>query len=143
MTGKSKIFIIEDELLTAEGIKESLLGSGYSVTGMAATGADALEQIGKNRPDLALVDIKLKGDMDGIETARLLKLCVDIPVIYITAFSDPTIVERASHTGPYGYIIKPFGVLELITNIEIALHRHADDRSLKESECGTAHSLTS
>ncbi len=130
----SKILIIEDELITAENIRESLLRSGYIVTGMVDTGKKALDLIREDPPDLTLVDIMIKGGMDGIETARQIAGEFDIPVIYLTAFSDSIILERARETLSYGYLLKPFEDRELSSNIEIAIQKHRADRAVRESE---------
>ena len=130
----SKILIIEDELITAESIRESLMRSGYAVMGIATSGDDAFKLISKNIPDLSLVDIRLKGGQDGVEVARRMTAEFDIPVIYLTAYSDEDVVARARDTLSYGYLLKPFEDRELSSNIEIALHKHRADRAVRESE---------
>ncbi len=130
----SKILIIEDELITAESIKVSLVRSGYAVMGIASTGDDAFKLIRENIPDLSLVDIRLKGGQDGVEVARRMTAEFDIPVIYLTAYSDEDVVARARDTLSYGYLLKPFEDRELASNIEIALHKHRADRAVRESE---------
>ena len=134
MKDKPKIFILEDELITAESIRASLTRSGYKVTGIASSGETALTELEKNPPHLALVDIRLKGKMDGIEAARLITGRFGIPVIYLTAFADSEILERAKHTESYGYLIKPFDDKELSSNIEIAIYKHNSERLVRESE---------
>jgi putative two-component system response regulator len=130
----SKIFVVEDELITAENIRESLTQSGYRVTGVAGTGEEALRLIAGEPPELVLLDIKLKGAMDGIEVANRINVDFDMPVIFLTAFSDSEIVERAKETLSYGFLIKPFETRELISNIEIAIEKHGADRKVRESE---------
>jgi PAS domain S-box-containing protein len=128
----SKILVVEDERITAEDIKCGLESAGYLVPAMVSSGKEAIEKAGKLRPDLVLMDIKLKGKMDGIEAASQIKLRYNIPVIYLTAYSDEYTVKRAEITEPSGYIIKdetglvkkPFSESELHTAIEITLHRH-------------------
>ncbi len=128
----SKILVVEDERITAEDIKSGLENAGYRVPAMVSTGEDAIDKAGKLRPDLVLMDIKLKGKMDGIEAAGQIKLRYNIPVIYLTAYSDEYTVKRAEITKPSGYIIKnetglirkPFEESELHNVIEITLHRH-------------------
>ena len=130
----SKILVVEDELITAENISESLKQSGYRVTGIASTGDDALRLIAEEPPGLVLLDIKLKGEMDGIDVANCINRDFDIPVIFLTAFSDSEIVERARNTLSYGFLIKPFETRELTSNIEIAIEKHRADRAVRESE---------
>ncbi len=128
----SKILVVEDERITAEDIKSGLESAGYQVPAMVSTGEEAVEKAGEFKPDLVLMDIKLKGKMDGIEAAGQIKLLYDIPVIYLTAYSDEYTVQRAKITEPSGYLIKqetglvkkPFEESELHTAIEITLHRH-------------------
>ncbi len=128
----TKILVVEDERITAEDIKNGLEDAGYRVPAMVSTGEDAIDKAGKLRPDLVLMDIKLKGKMDGIEAAEQIKLRYNIPVIYLTAYSDEYTIKRAEITEPSGYIIndetgivkKPFEESELHNVIEITLHRH-------------------
>ena len=128
----SKILVVEDERITAEDIKSGLENAGYRVPAMVSTGEDAVDKAGKLRPDLVLMDIRLKGKMDGIEAAGQIKLRYNIPVIYLSAYSDEYTVKRAKITEPSGYIVKdetglvkkPFEESELHNVIEITLHRH-------------------
>jgi putative nucleotidyltransferase with HDIG domain len=134
MKEKLKIFILEDELITAESIRASLNRNGYLVTGIARSGEAALKELEKNPSHLVLVDIRLTGNMDGIETARLITERFDIPVIYLSAFADRDILEKAKQTESYGYLIKPFNDKELSSNIEIAIYKHSSERLVRESE---------
>ena len=128
----SKILVVEDERITAEDIKSGLENAGYQVPALVSSGKDAVKSAGELKPELVLMDIKLKGRMDGIEAAGQIKLLYDIPVIYLTAYSDEYTVQRAKITEPSGYIIKeatglvkkPFEESELHTAIEITLYRH-------------------
>ncbi len=128
----SKILVVEDERITAEDIKSGLEDAGYNVAALVSSGKDAIIKAGELKPDLVLMDIKLKGKMDGIEAAEKIKLLYDIPVIYLTAYSDEYTVQRAKITEPSGYILKqetgllkkPFEESELHTAIEITLYRH-------------------
>lgn len=129
-----KILIVEDESIIALDIKSILLRLGYSVTGIVISGAECLNIIQKELPDLILMDIKLKGDMDGIETANIVKKEYDIPVVFITAHSDRSSLQRAKVTEPYGYIVKPVSERELYTTIETSVYRHRINKRLKESE---------
>lgn len=130
--GDAKILVVEDERITAEDIKSGLEFAGYTVPAIVSSGEDAIEKAGELKPDLVLMDIKLKGEMDGIEAAGQIRVRYDIPVIYLTAYSDETTVQRAKVTEPSGYILKertglikkPFEESELHTAIEITLYRH-------------------
>ncbi|AFY69996.1 putative PAS/PAC sensor protein [Thalassoporum mexicanum PCC 7367] len=132
------IFVVEDESVVALNIRTRLLELGYAVVGMVTTGESAIGTIeamaNSDRPDLVLMDVKLKGRIDGIETARTIRDRFDIPVVYLTAYTDVNVVERAKITEPYGYVIKPFAATDLRTAIEIALYRHQVDRSNRKRE---------
>ncbi len=131
---KSAILVVEDEAIIAKDLQYRLEGMGYSVPSTAATGKDAIEKAGELKPDLILMDIMLLGDMDGIEAANEIRLHYDIPVIYLTSYSDEELLERARLTEPFGYMIKPVGDRELYSNIKMTLSKHYMDRQLKESE---------
>ncbi|MCD4807456.1 MAG: response regulator [Methanococcoides sp.] len=120
----TRILVVEDEAIVAMVIKKRLMDLGYVVSGVAATGTDAINKVEGTFPDLVLMDIMLKGDMDGIEAAEEIRKRFSIPVIYLTAHSDENTLERAKLTEPYGYIIKPFTERDLSSNIEIAIHKH-------------------
>ncbi|MFP4383539.1 MAG: PAS domain S-box protein [Spirochaetia bacterium] len=131
---KNRILIVEDEVIVAENIREKCVSFGYEVAGIESRGKDAVERAVREQPDLVLMDIKLKGDMDGIEAAERIKNRVDIPVLYLTSYSDDSTISRARITGPFGYVLKPFRDKELYSNIEMALYKHAIEKKLKESE---------
>ena len=128
---KARILVVEDGNVIAKDLSLRLKNLGYDVAGVANSGEDALKLIEETRPDLILMDIMLKGDIDGIETASLVKERFDIPVVYLTAFSDDETIARAKITGPFGYILKPFEERELKSNIEIAIYKHGMDKALK------------
>ncbi len=132
MTGES-IFVVEDEGLVALQIKELLEKNGYRVTGVMAYGEEALAMAQKDPPDLICMDINLMGKIDGIETAEKIHEHNDIPIIYLTAFSDSPRIARAKNTVPYSFIIKPYNERELLTSIDMALHRHRIDQQLRET----------
>lgn len=121
---KSKILIIEDETITALELKKNLIQWGYSEPAEANSGSEAIEIFKKIDPDLLLVDIKLPGEMDGIETVQKIKMVKDIPVIYITSFQDKSIIKNALKTGPSSYLIKPLDLNELRINMELALEKY-------------------
>lgn len=128
---RASILVVEDERITAEDIKAGLKFAGYKVPVICSTGEDAVRQAARLEPDLILMDIKLKGEMDGIEAAAEIRKVQDIPVIYLTAYSDEKTVERAKLTEPSGFLVKgqgmlskPFEESELHAAIEITLYRH-------------------
>jgi PAS domain S-box-containing protein len=134
MTSFPVIFVVEDEAIVANDIKETLISLGYGVAGTAKSGESALEKIGETRPDLVLMDVHLAGRMDGIEAAGQIHVRYGIPVIFLTAYADNALLERAKITEPYGYIIKPYDERGLHSAIEMALYKHTMERRLKESE---------
>ena len=123
-----RIMIVEDESIVAMGIKHKLEDLGYKVVGIEATGEKAVETALETKPDIILMDIVLKGDMDGIEAAQQIHRHQDTPIIYITAYSDEEVLERARITEPYGYILKPFKKSEVNANIQMALYKHQCDK---------------
>ncbi len=128
------IMVVEDDVLIAENIKNTLQGFGYSVPAMASRGELAIERAGSVRPDLVLMDIRLAGEMDGIAAAERIKADYGIPVIYLTAYADEELFARAKVTEPYGYLVKPFHNRDLHATVQMALYKHEMDRRLKESE---------
>ena len=133
MTGK-KILIVEDDVFTAKLLEKRLKALDYTVLAIVSSGEKAIEVIKTMNPNLILMDIMLDGDMDGVETAKQIRTFFNIPIIYLTAYSDDKILRRAVVTEPYGYIIKPFKDNELRTVIEIALYKHKIEKKLRESE---------
>jgi len=128
----ARILIVEDERITAEDLRDILTDLGYTVTGSVASGADAITRVQEFPPDLALMDIRIKGDMDGTETARILRERFNVPVVYLTAHADTATLSRAKLAEPLGYITKPFQEAELHASIEIALHKHREDLKSRE-----------
>lgn len=129
----SQILIAEDESIVAMDIQEALKGAQYTVLGVAGSGRDAVEKASRTRPDLVLMDIRLKGDMDGVQAAREIREQFDIPVVYLTAYSDEKTLQRAKMTEPYGYLLKPFEKEDLQSSIEMALYKHRMEKAVKES----------
>ncbi len=129
---EGRILVVEDEHIVAMGIKRMLKSLGYTVTGVASSGEDAISKAESTFPDVVLMDIMLKGDMDGVEAAREIRERFDVPVVYLTAYSDNKILERAKKTEPFGYIVKPFDEKDLHSSIEIALHRHRKEKETTE-----------
>ena len=131
---KPKILIVEDDIIAAEVSRSKLIQLGYQVPETVATGLDAIEKAHSLNPDLVLMDIQLKGEMDGTQAAEQIRAQLDIPVIFITAFTDDASIQRATDSEPLGYLIKPFRAEELRTTIEIALYKHQLDVKLRASE---------
>jgi len=132
--GKTKILIVEDELIVAEAIKNSLESMDYEVVSMVRTGKEADESAEKDPPDIILMDIRLKGDMDGIETAERIRSRLEIPVIFLTAYADEDELARAKLTLPFGYVLKPFQDKDLRVAIEMALYTSKIDAERKQVE---------
>lgn len=138
----AKILVVEDERITGEDIKMGLESAGYTVPAIVSSGEEAIQEVEKFLPDLVLMDIRLRGEMDGIEAAEHIRSRFKIPVIYLTAFSDENTLERAKETQPSGFIIKkPFGFLhkpfddnELQTAIEITLKHHELEKKFSSPE---------
>ncbi len=131
---KTKILIVEDNPIVAEDLKIKLIDLGYGITATAYSGEQALESVRTQRPDIALMDIRLGRGMNGIETALKLKDKYNISVIYLTAHADDNTVSKAKLTEPYGYVVKPFNDTELKSVIEIAVYKQQSDRKLRESQ---------
>jgi PAS domain S-box-containing protein len=126
----ARILVVEDEWLVSQGIKENLQDLGYEVTGTVASGEEALEMAAARPPDLVLMDILLRGDMDGINAAEHLRHMFQVPVVFLTAYADPQTLGRAKVTEPYGYLLKPFEIRELHSAVEIALYKSQAEKRL-------------
>ncbi|RNI14875.1 response regulator [Methanohalophilus sp. RSK] len=131
MSGE-KILVVEDENIVALGIKKMLKGMGFRVPSIAASGEEAIQKAEITFPDLVLMDIMLKGEIDGIEAAEKIYDTMDIPVVYLTAYSDDKMLERAKRTNPYGYIMKPFEEKSLQSTIKLALDNYRKEKEKKE-----------
>jgi len=140
---KARILIVEDEGIIARDIGERLETLGYSVSGILSSGEDVLHGAETLRPDLVLMDIVLKGEIDGAEAATQVRARLHIPVVYLTAYADESTLQRAKVTEPFGYILKPFDDRELQIGIEIALYKHRMEKRLQESERWLSTTLTS
>ncbi len=123
----ARILIVEDERITAEDLQDILTELGYTVSASVSSGPAAIAKAAEIRPDLALMDIRIKGEMDGAETAQVLRQRFNIPVVYLTAHADTATLARAKLALPLGYITKPFQEAELHASIEMALHKHEQD----------------
>jgi PAS domain S-box-containing protein len=120
----ARILVVEDESIVALDLKKRLGNLGYEVPAVAASGEKAIEDAAAFQPDLLLMDIKLRGSLDGVETARLIRERYDVPIIYLTSYTDQETIRRASGTHPYGYLVKPYSDRELHSSVEIALNKH-------------------
>jgi PAS domain S-box-containing protein len=140
---KAQIMIVEDESIVALDIRKRLLSMGYAVPAIASSGEEAVYKAGEIRPDLVLMDIKLSGHMDGLETAEQIGARYEIPVVYLTAYADEATLQRAKITKPIGYLLKPLEERELQITIEMALYKHRAERKLRESERWLATTLKS
>jgi len=129
---KSRILVVEDEAIVGMGIKQKLEDLGHEVLDIVFTGEDAVKRALETKPDIILMDIVLKGNMDGIEAASKIRDHLDVPIIYLTAYSDEDVLNRARITEPYGYILKPFKKSEVNANIEMALYKHAAEKKKSE-----------
>ncbi|MHB0955452.1 MAG: response regulator [Pirellulaceae bacterium] len=129
---KTTLLIVEDQAIIAADLAGKLNGLGYHVAGIAASGEQAIAMASRLRPHLVLMDIWLESSLDGIAAAEAIGCQGDVPVIYLTAHSDPATLARAKLTGPFGYILKPFDERELATQIELALHAHRADQQLRQ-----------
>lgn len=132
-----RILLVEDERLVALSLTHQLEKLGHCVVGHSAVGQDAITKAGELRPDLVIMDIHLEGDLDGVEAAAEIRKQYDLPVIYLTAFSNPEVLDRAKQTEPLGYLLKPYEERDLHVVIETGLYRHRAERqraTLREAE---------
>jgi PAS domain S-box-containing protein len=129
-----RILVVEDEGIVAKDIAQRLRSLGYDVTGLVPSAEKAYEAVALVVPDLVLMDIHLKGSVDGIAAAEVLRAKYDIPVIFLTAFADVPTLDRAKLAEPFGYILKPFEERSLHVHIEMALVKHASEQKLKQRE---------
>ena len=131
---QTKVLIVEDEAIVAYDLQNRLRKSGYTVSAIASSGEQALEGIEKTPPDVVLMDIRLQGSMDGIELASKVRHRYKLPVIFLTAHADQATLERAKLTGPFSYLVKPIGNVNLSSAIEVALYKHRTERQLQDRE---------
>jgi hypothetical protein len=133
MAGK-QILVVEDEVIVARDLEHELKSLGYDVPAIASSGEEAIEKAAAANPHLVLMDIRLKGLMDGVDTAHEIRRRFNIPVVFLTAYADEATLQRAKTAEPYGYLLKPFETRELRTSIETALHKHHMERELQEQQ---------
>ncbi len=130
----ARVLVVEDESIVAKSIQSRLKSLGYTVPAVVSSGEEAVHKAEETRPDLVLMDIVLKGRMDGIKAAGEIYNRLNIPIVYLTAYSDDNTLERAKLTEPFGYVLKPFQIREIRSAIEIALHKHRVENNLRLKE---------
>lgn len=138
-----KILIAEDESIAAEDLKRSLENIGYKVTAVTTTAEQTIQEAASLSPDLILMDIQLQGEKTGIDAATEILRTGDIPVVYLTAYADSATVQKAKASSPYGFVLKPFQIRELIGVVETALQRHRLESDLKSKEAWLSTALNS
>ena len=124
-----KILVVEDEMIIGAKISMQLTSLGYEVTGILPRGEEAILHVQENKPDIVLLDINLKGQLDGIATAFRIQQLADIPIIYLTANSDEATFNKAKASKPYAFISKPFKQLDLQRAIELTISRMATNET--------------
>ena len=129
-----RIVIADDEIIIATQIEECLRSNGYDVVGIASSGVDAVEMALDLKPDLMLMDIVMPGELDGISAAAKINDALHLPVIFLTAYADEEMIQRAKPIGPYAYVLKPLQERQLLAAIEIALHKNIMQQKLKEAK---------
>ena len=134
---KVNILIVEDEALIAESLSETLEDLGYEISGMAMRAKEALDIIAKEQPDIAILDINLKGKEDGIWLAEEIRKNYDFPYIFLTSYGNRSTVERAVKTKPNGYLIKPFKKADIFSAIEVALTNYANNTTAETGQKAT------
>ncbi len=128
-----KVLVVEDEVIVAQDIAGRLKKLGYIVTATVASGEEAIEKATENRPDIVLMDIVIKGEMDGVAAAQQIRTKINVPTVFLTAYADEKTLERAKITNPFGYIVKPFQQKDLQVVIEIALLRHEIETKMQQA----------
>jgi len=130
----TNLMLVEDERIVAFDLKRQLQGFGYQVGSVLASGEQAVEQVGRERPDLVLMDIHLEGRMDGIEAAAEIRARHQIPVVFLTAYAEDGTLNRALDSRPFGYLVKPCEGRELHATIQMALARRESEKAVEQSE---------
>jgi len=131
---KLKVLIVEDESIVSMVIENSLVGFDYDIVGKAISGEEAIIAADEHKPDVILMDIYLDGDMDGIEASRIINSRHDIPIVYLTAYSDKNTIQRALETNPFGYLIKPFTPMELYATLEAVYNKYCYYKAIHETD---------
>ncbi|MGB5477582.1 MAG: PAS domain S-box protein, partial [Thermoanaerobaculia bacterium] len=131
---RARVLVVEDEAIVAMDLKRALEGFGYTVPGIAISGSEALEIATSTRPDIVLMDIQLDGHMDGVEVAHRINDLLDVPIVFLTAYSNETTLQRAKTAHPYGFLLKPYQERELRGAVEVALYTHGIEKKLRRRE---------
>ncbi|SPD73361.1 Two component system response regulator [uncultured Desulfobacterium sp.] len=131
-TSPDRILVVEDETNVAEVMRARMESFGYEVCDIVSSGKKALSAMERCHPDIVIMDIKIKGDMDGIECAGRIRAKFDVPIIYLTSFTDEKLLQRAQATEPFGYIIKPYEAKQLHIALKMALYQHRQDRDRRK-----------
>jgi PAS domain S-box-containing protein len=139
---KTKILVVEDENIVAKDIQNTLIRLGYDVPATASSAVIAFDKLDEVKPDLVFLDIRLKGDMDGIQIAERIKTEYDLPVIFLTSYADKNTLDRAKLTQPYGYLIKPFNESDLQSTVEMALYNFQQVQQLRANKNLMANALS-
>jgi PAS domain S-box-containing protein len=139
----ARILVVEDDSIISMDIQNTLQKLGHELAGTAVLGEEAVEKASDLRPELVLMDIELAGELDGVEAAAHIRERLQIPVIFLTAYSEDTTLQRAKTTEPYGYLVKPLVERDLRIGIEMALHKHQAERRMAERERWFTDTLTS
>lgn len=134
LSDKPSVLLIEDDAVVGQDIKETLIGLGYNLVGWAAAGRDAVRMAEELEPDVVLMDVGLKGDMDGIQAATAIHERASVPIVFMTGYRDENTLHRAVCSEPAGYLVKPFEEIELRCAIEVAVHRHRAEVAMRERE---------
>jgi len=132
MSPSPRILIVEDEALIAMELEDRLTQLGHTVCGRTISGEEAVSTIEELQPELVLMDVNLAGKMNGVEAASEIRKNHDIPIVFLSAFSDEELLQKAAHTEPYGYLVKPFEERELHSTITMALYKNQLDRERAE-----------
>lgn len=127
------VLIVEDEEITALDVEMTLSRLGYRVLARAASGDDAIALVAQHQPDIILMDIQLRGELDGIATAELIRKSYIVPIVYLTAHTEIEVLERAQQTEPFGYVLKPLDERSLHATLDVALHRHRAEQKMQEA----------
>ncbi len=131
---QSRILVVEDDEIIKHAIENQLILMGYIISGDAKSGIEAIDKIDSTDPDLIIMDIKLEGNIDGIEASRIIREKYDLPIIFLTGNTDEETINKAKEINPYGYLVKPIAKHDLSIGIEMALYKHKIDKELKKSE---------
>ncbi len=128
------VLIVEDERIVAKDLQQTLAGMGYDAFAIASSAEEAVARASERCPDVVLMDIRIKGRRDGVETAEIMRQRFRVPVVYLTAHADDGTIDRAKKTEPYGYLLKPVNSAALRSGIELSLYKHEMEKRLRERE---------